>query len=81
MFAEEDSRRQLWEVAARVLSEEETTALWLHYVEALPLGEVAAVLGQSRIAVKVQMFRAGKKLLPEAAGDGGMVRRRCGRAS
>jgi RNA polymerase sigma-70 factor (ECF subfamily) len=64
LLAAEDSRRGLWDVAARVLSEEQSTALWLRYVENLRLGEVAAVLGQSRNAVKVQLFRARKKLLP-----------------
>jgi len=62
--AEEESRRRLWQVAAGVLSEDETAALWLHYVEDLPVGEVAAVLGRPALVVKMQMFRARRKLLP-----------------
>jgi RNA polymerase sigma-70 factor, ECF subfamily len=63
--AEEESRQRLWEAAARVLSEAETTALWLHYVEALSVRDLAAVVGRPWIAVKLQIFRARKKLLPE----------------
>lgn len=62
---DEDGRMRLWEAAARVLSEQETTALWLHYVEDLSIREVAAVVQRPRVAVKVQMFRARRKLLPE----------------
>ncbi len=61
---EEESRRYLWGMAARVLSEEELTALWLHYVEELPLREVAVVLDRSGVAVKTMMFRARRRLLP-----------------
>lgn len=62
---ESDRRRQLWSAAARILSEQETGALWLHYVEGLSLRQVAAVLGCSWSAVKVQIFRARKRLMPE----------------
>lgn len=65
LAARADSRAQLWEAAGRVLSEEESSALWLHYVEGLAAREVARVLGKSSIAVKVQIHRARKKLLPE----------------
>lgn len=63
--AASDGRQRLWQAAARVLSEEDLTALWLHYVESLSLGEVAAVLEKSWIAVKVQLFRARRRLAPE----------------
>jgi DNA-directed RNA polymerase specialized sigma24 family protein len=62
--AAEDSWQYLWSTAERVLSEEETTALWLHYVEDLPAAEIAVVLDRSRSAVKTMLFRARKKLLP-----------------
>jgi len=60
-----ESRRRLWDAAARVLTEEEASALWLHYVETLSIREVAAVLGKSSISTKVQIFRARRKLAPE----------------
>jgi RNA polymerase sigma-70 factor (ECF subfamily) len=59
-----DSGRYLWSTAARILGEEEHTALWLHYVEAMPVAEIAVVLDRSPVAVKTMMFRARKKLLP-----------------
>jgi RNA polymerase sigma-70 factor, ECF subfamily len=68
----EESRRRLWDQAAEVLSEEQTTALWLHYVEEMPAREIARVLDRSWASVKVMLFRARKRLLPllgEFAGD------------
>jgi RNA polymerase sigma-70 factor (ECF subfamily) len=59
-----ERRQRLWDLAATILSEEQTTALWLHYVEAMPLRDIAKVLGQTRAAVKVLIFRARRKLLP-----------------
>jgi RNA polymerase sigma-70 factor, ECF subfamily len=60
----EESRSRLWDRAARVLSEEQTTALWLHYVEDMPARAIAQVLGRSWASVKVMLFRARKRLLP-----------------
>lgn len=64
LAAEEEDRRRLWGMAARVLSEEEMTALWLYYVEDLPVREVAAVVERSWVAAKTMLFRARRKLLP-----------------
>jgi RNA polymerase sigma-70 factor, ECF subfamily len=72
MIADEN-RRRIWDRAAEVLSEEQTTALWLHYVEHMPPREIARVLGRSWVAVNVMLFRARKKLLPllgEFVGEG-----------
>jgi RNA polymerase sigma factor (sigma-70 family) len=60
----DENRRRIWDRAAEVLSEEQTTALWLHYVEHLPAREIGRVLGRSWPAVNVMLFRARKKLLP-----------------
>ena len=59
-----DQRERLWDVARRVLTEEEATALWLHYVEELPTQDIALVLVRSRTSVKTMMCRARKKLRP-----------------
>jgi RNA polymerase sigma factor (sigma-70 family) len=59
-----DGRQYLWAAARRTLSEDEVSALWLHYVDEMPVGEIAAVLDRSTVAVKTMMFRARKKLLP-----------------
>ena len=75
-----ESRRRLWDRAAAVLSEEQTTALWLHYVEEMPAGEIARVLGRSWASVeKVLLFLARKRLSPllaEFVPDLGLAR--CG---
>jgi RNA polymerase sigma-70 factor, ECF subfamily len=59
-----EDRTRLWDLAAATLSEEQTTALWLHYVEDMSLQDIAAVLGRTRGSVKVLLFRARKRLLP-----------------
>ena len=61
---EAERRQRLWAAAAEVLSEEQNTALWLHYVEGLPVADIAHVLNRSRVSVRAMMFRARKKLLP-----------------
>ena len=65
-----EERRGLWDLAARVLSSEEYTAVWLHYVEDLSAREIAAVLARSRTAVKTMLFRARQRLLPRPPGAG-----------
>jgi len=61
---EEEERRQLWGKAAELLSEPELTALWLFYVEGMPVAEVGRVLKRSTAGVKAVMFRARRRLLP-----------------
>ncbi|HUT13477.1 MAG TPA: sigma-70 family RNA polymerase sigma factor [Thermoguttaceae bacterium] len=64
LVAEEDSRRHLWAMAAAVLSERQMTAVWLFYVEEMPIRGIAKVLGRSRVAVKTMLHRARRKLVP-----------------
>ena len=59
-----ERRGRLWHLAAGVLAEEQMTALWLRYVEEMPLRGIALVLGRSQTSVKVMLFRARRKLLP-----------------
>jgi predicted DNA-binding protein YlxM (UPF0122 family) len=61
----EESRCRLWNLAADVLTEEQWTALWLHYVEEMPTRDIASVLERSRASVKILLFRARKTLLPQ----------------
>jgi RNA polymerase sigma-70 factor (ECF subfamily) len=73
VLVEEETRRRLWRLAARVLSADERTALWLFYVERMPAREIAAVLGRSWVGVKTMLFRSRKRLLPlvsDLASDG-----------
>ena len=67
LVAAAEDRRQLWELAARVLSEEEMTALWLYYVEEMSAREVGKVLDRSWLATKSLLSRARKKLMPRLA--------------
>ncbi len=62
--ARDEDRQRLWDLAARVLSEDERTAVWLYYVEEMPAREIAAVLNRSWVAVKTMLFRARRRLLP-----------------
>jgi RNA polymerase sigma-70 factor, ECF subfamily len=63
----EESRSRLWDRAASLLSEDQTTALWLYYVEEMPARAIARVLGRSWASVKVMLFRARKRLRPMLA--------------
>ena len=58
---------RVWAAARAVLTEEQVSALWLFYVEELPAGEVARVLGRSWVSVKTMLHRARKKLEPHLA--------------
>jgi RNA polymerase sigma-70 factor (ECF subfamily) len=62
-----EERGRLWSLAARVLTEEQHTALWLRYAEDLPIPEVARVLGKRENTVRVQLFRARERLGLELA--------------
>lgn len=62
--AASDERQKLWNVAERILSRDELSALWLHYVEGMPAPQIARVLERSWVGVKTMLFRARKKLLP-----------------
>ena len=61
---EKEQRGRLWELAATALSQPQLTALWLHYVEEMPVAEIAQVLNRSRVATKTMLFRARRKLKP-----------------
>jgi RNA polymerase sigma-70 factor, ECF subfamily len=74
-----EGRTRLWDVAARLLSDEERTALWLFYVEDLSAREVADVLGRPWGTTKVLMSRARKKLLPWLDEEEGGAAQRAGR--
>jgi RNA polymerase sigma-70 factor (ECF subfamily) len=59
-----EQRNLLWQVAERIVSPEQWTALWLFYGEGLTLAEVAQALGRTRAGTSVLLFRARKTLLP-----------------
>jgi RNA polymerase sigma-70 factor (ECF subfamily) len=55
---------RLWDVAAATLSERQFTVLWLRYVEAKSLAEIATVLATPESTVKVLLFRSRRRLAP-----------------
>ncbi|MBX3402459.1 MAG: sigma-70 family RNA polymerase sigma factor [Phycisphaeraceae bacterium] len=57
----------LWSAADRVLPPEQRSAVWLRYAEDLAVGEIARVLGKSRVNVRVMLFRARRTLAAELA--------------
>lgn len=60
----EEERKNLWNVAQSQLSDEEFHILELRYRSNLPLSEIADRIGKKEGAVRVQLHRARKKLLP-----------------
>ena len=58
-----EERQQLWRIAAKTLNEPQYTALWLFYVEGMPVAEIGRVLRRSTASVKAVMFRARRRLL------------------
>jgi len=59
---EKEQRGRLWDLAATILSPPQRTALWLYYVEEMPVAEIAKVLKRSRVATKTMLFRARRTL-------------------
>jgi RNA polymerase sigma-70 factor (ECF subfamily) len=57
-----ETKRQLWDVAKRALSDEQFTAIWLYYVESLPATEVGRVMNRSWVWVKTNLHRSRRKL-------------------
>lgn len=60
----QETKDHLWARAREVLSDEQFTALWLHYVDDVPAGDIAKILDRSWVSVKTLMHRARRKLLP-----------------
>ena len=75
--AVDESRRHLWELARQVLNERQFTALWLYYVEGMPVSGVAEVLKCTPAAVKMILYRARQRLvapLMKQRNDGSAVK-------
>lgn len=62
---EQSERENLWLVARRVLSEDAYAAMWLRYVEDLPLADIATALGRSQAWTKVALLRGRRRLTAE----------------
>jgi RNA polymerase sigma-70 factor (ECF subfamily) len=60
--AEHDERRRFWDEAARILSRDEMTAIWLFYVQDVSTREIAEVLEISVRTVEVHRFNLMRRL-------------------
>ena len=52
----------IWNIAARILPGDQYTMLWLKYAEDLSTREIARVMGNSEVSVRVTLFRARERL-------------------
>ncbi|HET6630111.1 MAG TPA: sigma-70 family RNA polymerase sigma factor [Woeseiaceae bacterium] len=69
----DSERDNAWQAAGRLLTPEAQSALWLRYVEDLPIREVARALGRSQAWTKVTLMRSRRRLqsaLADAAAPG-----------
>jgi RNA polymerase sigma-70 factor (ECF subfamily) len=57
-----EQRRTIWSVARECLPEGQFSALWLYYMEEMPVVEIANVLQRPQTWVKVNLYRARKRL-------------------
>ena len=64
MAERRDECDNIWRLAGRELSTEEVAILRWRYHEDLDIADIAAKLGKTEGAVRVQLHRARKKLLP-----------------
>jgi RNA polymerase sigma-70 factor (ECF subfamily) len=69
LLERKEEKENLWTCARQVLNEEQFMALWLHYVEDVPAGDIAKILNRSWVSVKTLMHRARKKLLPHLSAE------------
>ncbi|WP_346189449.1 RNA polymerase sigma factor [Rubritalea halochordaticola] len=64
-----DSNEQaevFWDEAKRLLSEDQYTALWLHYQQEMPVKMIGETMKQSLSNVKIHLFR-GRKALSQSS--------------
>ncbi len=54
----DDGVGRLWEQAKNILSETQSTALWLRYAEDLSIGEIAIAMHKTQVGVRVLLHRA-----------------------
>jgi RNA polymerase sigma-70 factor (ECF subfamily) len=62
LACEREERANLWDLASRVLSVEQRSAIWLRYAEGLSVREIGEVLARREPTVRVILFRARERL-------------------
>ncbi len=61
----EQSRRNIWLAAKRVLNEDTYAAMWLRYVEDMSINDIAVALERTESWAKVNLLRGRKALAAE----------------
>ena len=62
-------RENLWSTAKQTLSADAYSAMWLRYVEDLPVKEIAHALDRSSSWTKVSLMRSRRRLSKELLGE------------
>jgi len=57
-----EDKENIWKTAREILNTNQYSAIWLHYVEDMPVAEIAKTLNKTTPGVKLLLFRARKKL-------------------
>ncbi len=57
-----ETHEAVWDLARRVLTEEQCAVLWLHYVEETSPRDIAVVTGRSWVWVRTALHRSRKKM-------------------
>jgi RNA polymerase sigma-70 factor (ECF subfamily) len=65
--AVQQAGRELWDLAAAVLPDEQHAAVWLRYAENMSSADVARALGRSHVSVRVMLMRARHTLAAHAS--------------
>jgi RNA polymerase sigma-70 factor (ECF subfamily) len=61
-LSRQDEGRRVWDLAARVLTPEQRSALWLRYAEELSVEEIGRVMQRRPVAVRALLFRGRETL-------------------
>jgi len=67
----DDGRRNIWLTARQRLTPDGYTVLWLHYAEDMAVRDVARAMGRSVSWVKVNLYRARRRLARELETEDG----------
>lgn len=59
-----EQKAHIWDIAKGALTQDQYAAMWLFYVEELPVGQIARILDRSWVSVKTMLHRARKRLKP-----------------
>lgn len=65
-----ETRDRLWGIASQTLPKRQFTALWLRYVEEMPVAGIARAIGGTAAAVKLHLLRGRRRLEPALADAG-----------